>query len=167
MSDAGLINEFADLPSPLVATALHTLQACKLGADEQLLVLTDSATAAELTQAFREVAMASGHSNDVVQLNVEPRRPAFADLPPLAVDALLAADLVIDLTTVPWLYSDSFTLYGQECRARGSRLALIWGTPESLQTIAACPPSATLADRARRALSLLNNARTLRIRSLR
>jgi hypothetical protein len=96
---------------------------------------------------------------------VSPRRPAFADLPPLAVDALLAADLVIDLTTVPWLYSDSFTRYGQECQARGSRLALVWGMPGSLRTVAARPLSVTLANRARRALPRLNDARTLRVRS--
>lgn len=165
MSDAGLIDVFAALRSRLAHTAAQTLRACSLGADEQLLILTDSATAPELTRAFTDVATALGHAGDVVLLSVSPRRPAFADLPPLVVDALLAADLVIDLTTVPWLYSDSFTRYGQQCRARGSRLALIWGMPESLRTVAACPPSATLADRARRALHRLNRARTLRIRS--
>ena len=165
MLGAGVIDEFAVPPSRLADTAVHTLRACNLDADEQLLVLADSATAPSLTRAFTDAATASGHSGDVVLLSVSPRRPAFADLPPLAVDALLAADLVIDLTTVPWLYSDSFTRYGQECRARGSRLALIWGMPESLRTLAACPPSVTLADRARRALPRLNDARTLRVRS--
>jgi hypothetical protein len=165
MSDAGVIDGFADLRSRLADTAVHTLRACNLGADEQLLILTDSATAPSLTQAFTDAATVSGHSGDVVLLNVRPRRPAFADLPPLAVDALLAADLVIDLTTVPWLYSDSFTRYGQDCQARGSRLALVWGMPESLRTLAACPPSATLANRARRALPRLNDARTVRVRS--
>jgi hypothetical protein len=165
MADAGLIGGIADLHSRLAATARHTLNACNLKAAEQLLVLTDSATAPELTRAFTDAATASDHSGEVVLLSVSPRQPAFADLPPLAVDALLAADLVIDLATVPWLYSDSFTRYGQECGARGSRLALIWGMPESLRTLAACPPSATLANRARRALPRLNDARTLRVRS--
>jgi hypothetical protein len=165
MSDAHLIDEFADPASRIADTAVATLCACNVGADEQLLVLVDSATAPELTRAFTGAATASGHSGDVVLLSVSPRRPAFADLPLLAVDALLAADLVIDLTTVPWLYSDSFTRYGQGCRARGSRLALIWGMPESLRTLAACPPSATLADRARRALPRLTDARTVRVRS--
>jgi hypothetical protein len=164
MADAGLIDEFAPY-SRLANSAAQILRACGLGADEQLLVLTDSATAPELTRAFTDVATAPGHSGDIVLLSVRPRQPAFADLPPLAIDALLAADLVIDLTTVPWLYSDSFTRYGQECAARGSRLALIWGMPESLRTIAVCPPSATLADRARRALPRLNAARTVRVRS--
>jgi hypothetical protein len=166
MSDARLLDEFADYRSRLVNTAAQTLRACGLGDDEQLLVLTDSATAPELTRAFTDVAKALGHAGDVVLLSVSPRRPAFADLPPLVVDALLAADLVIDLTTMPWLYSDSFTRYGQECRERGSRLALIWGMPESLRTIAACPPSVTLGDRARRALLRLSDARSLRVRSM-
>ena len=165
MSDAHLIDEFADPASRLADTAVDTLRACNLGADEQLLVLVDSTTAPDLTRAFTNAATASGHSGDVVLLSVSPRRPAFADLPQVAVDALLAADLVIDLTTVPWLYSDSFTRYGQECRVRGSRLALIWGMPESLRTLVACPPSATLANRARRAMPRLNDARTVRVRS--
>src|SRR5262249_28650769 len=93
------------------------------------------------------------------------RRPAFADLPPHAVDALLAADFVLDLTTVPWLYSDSFTRYAAECRERGSRLALIWGDAESLPTLAASPPSPTLTRKARRSLQALSEARTLRARA--
>jgi hypothetical protein len=165
MSDVDLIGEFGDPPSRLADTAVHTLRACKLGADKQLLILTDSATAPNLTQAFADAAIASGRSGDVVLLSVRPRRPAFDDLPPLAVDALLAADLVIDLTTVPWLYSDSFTRYAQECLSSKSRLALIWGMPDSVRTLAACPPSATLADRARRVLPRLNDARTVRVRS--
>jgi hypothetical protein len=165
MLGAGVIDEFAVPPSRLADTAIHLLRVCNLDADEQLLILADSATAPSLTQAFTDAATASGHSDDVVLFSVSPRRPAFADLPPLAVDAILAADLVIDLTTVPWLYSDSFTRYAQECQARGSRLALIWGMPESLRTLAACPPSVTLSDRARRALPRLTDTRTLRVRS--
>lgn len=165
MSNADFIGELTAPPSHLARTAVHTLRACHLGADEQLLILVDSATAPNLTQAFTAAATTSGHFGEVVLLSVSPRQPAFADLPQVAVDALLAAELVVDLTTVPWLYSDSFTRYGQECRARGSRLALIWGTSESLRTLAACPPSATLAERARRALPQLNDARTVRVRS--
>jgi hypothetical protein len=165
MSDFDFIGELAAPPSRLAETAVHTVRACNLGADEQLLILSDSATAPDLTRAFTDAATASGHSGDVVLLSVSPRRPAFSDLPPLAVDALLAADLVVDLTTVPWLYSDSFTRYGQECRARRSRLALIWGMPVSLRTLAACPPSVTLADRARRVMPRLNDARTVQVRS--
>jgi hypothetical protein len=153
------------LASRLADTAALALRACNLGAGDQLLVLTDSATAPVLARAFTEVVTPLGHSGDVMLLNLSPRRPAFADLPPIAVDALLAADLVIDLTTVPWLYSDSFTRYGQECGARGSRLALVWGMSESLRTLRACPPSVTLADRARRALPRLRDARTVRVRS--
>src|SRR3954469_3993779 len=115
MSDAGLIDEFDALRSRLEATALHTIRACKLGADEQLLVLVDNGTVPALTQTFMDAATAAGRSGDVGLLNLSPRQPAFTDLPPLAVDALLAAELVIDLTTVPWLYSDSFTRYGKEC----------------------------------------------------
>ena len=141
------------------------LSTCALVEQENVLVLLDEATAPILTRAFADALQGVGFPIDPVILSVRPRRPAFADLPFYAVDALLAADLVLDLTTVPWLYSDSFTRYAQECLASRSRLALIWGMPDSVRTIASCPPSATLADRARRALHLLNSARTMRIRA--
>ncbi len=160
-----MLDLYPDLHSPLTRTAAQVLRVCDLGEGEKVLVLADTATAPVLTHAFADALTTLGPSIDVVQLFVSPRRPAFADLPSHALDALLAADLVLDLTTVPWLYSDSFTRYGHDCRARGSRLALVWGMPESLRTLAACPPSATLANRARRALPRLNDARTVRVRS--
>jgi len=141
------------------------LRVCNLGEGENVLILADTVTAPVLTHAFTDALTALNPSSDVVQLILSPRRPAFADLPSHALDALLAADLVLDLTTVPWLYSDSFTHYAQKCLASKSRLALIWGMPDSLQTIASCPPSVTLADRARRALHVLNSARMMRIRA--
>src|SRR5215212_1172985 len=134
--------------SALGRTAAQVLRVCDLGEDEKVLILADTATAPVLTHAFTDALTALTPSIDVAQLIVSPRRPAFADLPLHALDALLAADLVLDLTTVPWLYSDSFTYYAQKCLASKSRLALIWGMPDSLQTIASCPPSMTLAHRA-------------------
>jgi hypothetical protein len=149
--------------SALGRTAAQVLRVCDLGEGEKVLILADTATAPVLTHAFADALTALAPSTDWVQLIVIPRCPAFADLPSHVLDALLAADLVLDLTAVPWLYSDSFTHYAQKCLASKSRLALIWGMPESVQTIASCPPSTTLANRARRALHSLNNARTMRI----
>src|SRR5215217_3580487 len=161
--NSGLTGGDSDLHSQLGRTASQVLRVCNLGEGENVLILADTATAPVLTHALTDTLTALNPSIDVVQLTVSPRRPAFADLPSHALDALLAADLVLDLTTVPWLYSDSFTHYAQKCLASKSRLALIWGMPESVQSIASCPPSTTLANRARRALHSLNNARTMRI----
>jgi hypothetical protein len=163
--NSGLTGGESDLHSRLGRTASQLLRVCNLGESEKVLILADTATAPDLTHAFTDVLTALNPSIDLVQLTVSPRRPAFADLPSHALDALLSADLVLDLTTVPWLYSDSFTHYAQQCLASKSRLALIWGMPDSLQTIASCPPSRTLADRGRRALHTLNSARTMRIRA--
>ena len=147
--NSGLTGGDSDLHSQLGRTASQVLRVCNLGEGENVLILADTATAPVLTHALTDTLTALNPSIDVVQLTVSPRRPAFADLPSHALDALLAADLVLDLTTVPWLYSDSFTHYAQECLASKSRLALIWGMPDSLQTIASSPPSMTLAHRAR------------------
>ncbi len=160
MLDLGLTGRF---DSPLARTASEVLRVCELGEEEKVLILADTATAPVLTHAFADALTALHPSLDPVQLIVSPRRPAFADLPSHALDAMLSADLVLDLTTVPWLYSDSFTRYAQECLASKSRLALIWGMPDSVQTIASCPPSTTLAGRARHALHSLNSARTMRV----
>jgi hypothetical protein len=149
--NSGLTGGESDLHfhSRLGHTASQVLRVCDLGEGEKVLILADTAIAPVLTHSFTNILAVFSPSIDVVQLILSPRRPAFADLPSHALDALLAADLVLDLTTVPWLYSDSFTHYAQKCLASKSRLALIWGMPDSLQTIASCPPSMTLAHRAR------------------
>jgi hypothetical protein len=154
-----------EIDSQVARTAAAVLRACRATTGERIALLVDDATAPVLVEAFAEGVRALGVTADPVVLSIRPRHPAFADLPSHAVDALLLADLVLDLTTVPWLYSDSFTRFAQECRSSGSRLALIWGTPESIPTIASCPPSVTLAERAQRGLDALNRARTLRIRA--
>jgi hypothetical protein len=146
-------------------TAREVLRVCAARANEAIIVLVDEDTAPLLIEAFTGGIRALGAEADPVVLSMRPRQPAFADLPPAAVDALLVADLVIDLTTEPWLYSDSLTRYAQQCRDAGSRLALVWGTAESLATIAACPPSPLLTARARRGLEALNSARSIHVRS--
>lgn len=144
----------------LLTTAASVLAACATQPDEQVLLLTDDDTAPELIAAF-SAALAQRGVADPAIITVQVRRPAFADLPRVAEDALLAADLVLDLTTSPWLYSDSLTRYSQECADAGSRLAMIWGMADSLPTIAACPPSPTLTALALRGLAALEQARTL------
>ena len=154
-----------DLRAALARTASAVLAACAARSDEQIVLLRDDDTAEELTAAFVGSIAASLPGADPVIVSVAPRQLAFADLPPHALEMLLAADLVLDLTTVPWLYSDSFTSFVTRCQETGSRLALIWGTVDSLSTLAACPPSPYLTARARRGLEELNHARTLRVRS--
>jgi hypothetical protein len=151
-----------NLTDHVAQTAAAVLRVCQLQPQERVTLLIDDATATVFSDAFSN-ALDAAH--DPVILSLRPRRPAFADLPSHAVDALLAADLVIDLTTSPWLYSDSFTRFGQECGRAGTRLALIWGTIDSVRTVAACPPSARLAERCRRGLEALSRARTLHLRS--
>src|SRR3982751_6401318 len=89
----------SDPHSSLGRTASEILRVCDLSDDEKILILADTATAPVLTHAFTDALMGFSPSCDVVQLIVSPRRPAFADLPSHALDALLAADLVLDLTT--------------------------------------------------------------------
>ncbi|MFN8589931.1 MAG: hypothetical protein U0031_00630 [Thermomicrobiales bacterium] len=151
----------AEIAEALLHTAREVLRVCAARRDERVLILNDEATAPEITAAFR----AALDGTDAAILTMAPRQPAFADLPPHALDAVLAADLVLDLTTVPWLYSDSWTHFTRQCGSRGTRLALIWGMPGSMRTLAACPPSPRLTAQARRVLAAMNRARAMRIRS--
>ena len=155
--------EFGDA---LGRSACEVLRVCRVAPEERILVLRDDATAPELVDAFGRALRDLGAAADPVALTLRPRRPAFADLPGHAVDALLASDFALDLTTSSWLYSDSFTRFTHECEASGARLAMVWGMPESVPTIAACPPSMRLAERSRRGLAALQRARTLRARSV-
>jgi hypothetical protein len=145
--------------------ARGVLRACAAQAGERIALLIDDDSDGGLVAAFGAEVAGLGDGAEAVTIALRPRRPAFADLPPLAVEALLAARLAIDLTTVPWLYSDSFTRYGRECAALGSRLALVWGNSDALPTLLACPPSPRLARRARAGLAALQAARVLRVRS--
>jgi hypothetical protein len=163
--DALLTDDRGALAASLTHTAREALRVCAVSAEERIVILGDDATAGELLAVFAEALADLGHVSDPLLLTLHPRQPAFADLPPHAVDALLAADFALDLTTSSWLYSDSFTRFARECEAAGTRLALVWGSPESLRTVAACPPSARLAERCSRGLEALNRARTLHVHS--
>jgi hypothetical protein len=164
--DVATAGNATELAGALVRTAREVLRVCGVTTGERILVLSDEATAPELSDAFNAALQSLGPAADPVVLTSRPRQPAFADLPGHAVDALLAADFVLDLTTSPWLYSDSFTRFVRECDAAGTRLAMVWGTPESLRTNAACPPSARLAEQSRRGLEALKRARNLHARSI-
>ena len=152
------------LAGELAHSAAEVLRVCAARAAERIVILADETTAASILTAFASAVTALGAA-DPVTLMTRPRQPAFADLPSPALAALLAADLALDLTTTPWLYSDSFTRFTQECGASGTRLALIWGTAESARTIAACPPSPLLTARCRRVLAALEEARAISVRS--
>lgn len=71
----------------------------------------------------------------------------------------------MDLTSLPWLYSDPLTRYARECRAAGSRLALVLGDRNGMATLLACPPDEVLFAQARAAEPVLRRARELTIRS--
>lgn len=149
-------------PASLLTTAEGVLAVCATDPEEQMLLLSDDDTAPELIEAFL-AALDERGVHDPALITMRVRHPAFADLPRVVEGALLAANLVLDLTTVPWLYSDSLTRYAEESAAAGSRLAMIWGMPDSLPTIAACPPSPTLTAQALRGLAALEQARTLHV----
>jgi hypothetical protein len=146
-------------------TIRAVVKACETRVDERIVVLSDDETDSVMVSLIHDAVAELGPAADPVTLTVQVREPAFAELPSFAVDTLLAANLVFDLTSTPWLYSDSFTRYAAEAEKRGSRLAIIGGNSDSIQTLITCPPSAGPMARARRGLRSLNEARTLHVRS--
>jgi hypothetical protein len=152
-------------PDGLVAVAGSILSSCQALPGTRLALVHDGGTAPRLLAAFDRARAELDQLHDTVLLDVGPRLRAFAELPAGTVDLLLRAELAIDLTSVPWLYSDSFAHYVKESPASGSRLALVWGDAASLENALRCPPSVALAARSRAALLALRAAELLRIRS--
>ena len=90
-----------ELRSGVVSTAREVLRVCAARAEEAIVVLVDEETAPQLIDAFTSGTRALGSAADPIVLSMRPRQPTFSDLPLAVVDALLAADLDIDLTTEP------------------------------------------------------------------
>jgi hypothetical protein len=132
-------------PGDLLRLARAVLQTCGALPEERVTLLADDGTDRALVRAFAHAVAELGREAEAAVVLLRQRQPAFADLPPHVLAFLLASHLVVDLTTVPWLYSDSLTEYVAACKNAGSRLALIWGNPEALPTLLACLPSRALA----------------------
>ena len=76
--------DMAEFIAKLRRTASDVLRVCAVRPDERVAILADDATAVELLDAFRAVLPEYGIADPVV-LTLHPRRPAFADLPDLAL----------------------------------------------------------------------------------
>ncbi len=139
------------------------LDRCALRPDEMLTLVIDSGTMPVLAAAFQAAALESGAP--VRLLDAGKRRAAFEDLPASLLDQLLSPGLVVDLTGLPWLYSDSLTRYAAECKAAGSRLAMIWGDDNLRATLLASPIDQQLLDQATAATPLIAAANMMEIRS--
>lgn len=121
----------------MTSLAGRVLGCCALLPDEALFIVTDDGTMPELAEAF--AGAGSGTGRQVTILPAGKRSAAFEELPSALLDQLLAPGLVVDLTSLPWLYSDSLTRYATECAAAGSRLAMIWGDENVRSTLLSSP----------------------------
>lgn len=146
---------------PLLASAL--VARCAVRPGERVFLLTDHGSPPELTAAVAEAVRAAGACPALRHL--EGRERVFADLPGALLDELLSPGLIVDLTSLSWLYSDSLTRYARACAAAGSRLALVLCDRNGLATLLACPPDEALFARARAAETTMQAARTFAIRS--
>lgn len=147
----------------LAAAAAGLVVRCAVRPGETVTLLADDGTLSVLEEAVADAIERAGGSPRTE--HVAGRSHAFQELPDGVLGRLLTPGLTIDLTSLPWLYSDAFSRYARECRAAGSRLALVWGDAATAAALRRCPPDAALFARAEAAAPLLRAARELTIRS--
>jgi len=92
---------------PDYVQAAHDIyDACAVRAGEQLTIYADTGREPDVVEAFLAAAQLGGL--DPTALRVPARKPLL-EPPRVAVDAMMRADVVIDLATESWLYTPATT----------------------------------------------------------
>jgi|GEM_PF-5699436 len=147
----------------ITSLAIQVLARCALRPDEVLFIVTDDGTMPELADAFADAGIGIGAAVRI--LAAGRRSAAFEELPAALLDRILSPGLVVDLTRLPWLYSDSLTRYATECAGAGSRLPLTWGDENLRSSLGVSPLDDRFMDQAVALTPTIAAAAKLRIRS--
>ncbi len=89
----------------LFTAAVQTCRACKIKPEEKVVVYSDTSKNETLVDAFYNASVATGAETTLV-ISKAYKVP-LQDPPPVAVAAMESADIVFDLATQPWLYTES------------------------------------------------------------
>jgi 2,5-dihydroxypyridine 5,6-dioxygenase len=139
--------------SDLMRAARLTMEACLVKPGETVVVYTDTNKPRATVDAFFGEAVASGAD---VSLVASPTRRVLENPSPVSVEAMKAADVVFDLTSVPWLYSQAT----YDVLASGTRMLQVLASEDA---ILARPPTRPVQERVELAEKLFNRATTLRV----
>lgn len=150
----------ADRLAELTRSALIAWRACDLKPGERALVLGDTGSSPTVLDAFFAAATALGAQP--LRAVSPARERSYAELPEQIVQLMLGQDIVMSLLSVASGYSASSERVGADPHVR---VAAQPGDANSIPTIIACPPDATIVRRAQRVEALLNAARRITVRT--
>jgi 2,5-dihydroxypyridine 5,6-dioxygenase len=139
--------------SDLMRSARLTMEACLVRPDETVVIYADTNKARATVEAFFGEAVAAGAD---VSLVLSPTRRVLENPSPPAVEAMKAADIVFDLASVPWLYSQAT----HDVLASGTRMLQVLASEDA---ILARPPTKAVKERVEFAEKLFNRAETLKV----
>jgi 2,5-dihydroxypyridine 5,6-dioxygenase len=138
----------------LLGSVRSTLEFCQLRPSESVVILCDTATASSVRDAFHTGALVAGA--EVIVVTMTTRAGPLSNPPEPAVHALMEADLVVDLASHAWLYTDATN----RVLGAGARMLQVLVGED---TIITRPPTAAIAERERSARKLLETCEELRI----
>jgi 2,5-dihydroxypyridine 5,6-dioxygenase len=140
----------------LFESARKTAKFCRVTPGEQVVIFRDSGTSQALADAFHAASLAAGAEVTIVSMTTRPG--ALNDPPEPAIAALCGADVVFDLASHAWLYTDATN----RILDSGTRmLQLLVGE----DTVVARPPTEEIATRERMSRKLLEDSNRFRITS--
>jgi 2,5-dihydroxypyridine 5,6-dioxygenase len=142
--------------SELFASTRKTVEFCGVKPDEQVVIFRDSGTSQALADAFQAAALATGAEVTVVSMTTRPG--PLQNPPEPALKALIDADMVFDLASHAWLYTDATN----RILNSGTRMLQILVGED---TVIARPATTEIATREKTSRKLLETSNTFRITS--
>jgi 2,5-dihydroxypyridine 5,6-dioxygenase len=139
--------------SDLMRSARLTMEACLVKSKETVVVYTDTNKPRATVEAFFGEAVATSAD---VNLVLSPTRRILENPSTSAVEAMKAADIVFDMTSVPWLYSDATF----QVLSSGTRMLQILASEDA---ILARPPISSVRERVELSEKLFTRAKTLKL----
>lgn len=139
----------------LYKSARQVCEACCVKAGEKVVIYSDTMKNPPLIDAFFNAAVICGA--EAVVVKAESRAPLL-EPPKTALEAMLAADIVFDLATETWLYTNATNAI----IASGVRMLQVLVSDAS---IIARPPTASIRERVAAADNLYKNCTEVKITS--
>lgn len=140
----------------LFQSAQKAMTYCQVKPGEKVVIFTDTGRSPTTVDAFYTAAVATGAQAVLVTAQAAPR--PLIDPPPVAVQAMATADVVFDLASHPWLYTESTSTI---LNAGARMLQVFVGD----QTVMARPPEDFIVRREAAARKVLEGCRAFRITS--
>ena len=134
----------------------QTCEQCKVSENENVVIFTDTAVNETVAEAFYVAASARASA---FMITVDSF-PMLTNPPEIAVKAMCDADVVFDLSTNPWLYTEAT----DRVLASGTRMLQVM-VSRSPEAVVDRPPTTEILKREKVAHKWLDNCKSVRITS--